>query len=129
MPLVVGATPTVRCPFHGLHYSLKLWSSLRYAHLRSSFPQSGRLVSRNEVHAAQPIHRADPFWPAASTARSCRTLGLSENPEPFIECRDFRFIEPSSECKRRIRLRHVATGSDLVAMLVRVSSRLRLRVA
>ena len=37
--------------------------------------------------------------------------------------------ESASVCKRRIRLRHVATGTDLVAGPVRISSRLRLRVA
>ena len=48
-------------------------------------------------------------------------LGLSANLEPFIECTDVRQTESSSECKRRIRLRHVATGSDLVGILARVN--------
>ena len=57
-------------------------------------------------------------------------MGFSQlNPEPFVECDDMRLTEPSSECKRQIRLRHVATGSDLVAILVRVNSRLRLPAA
>ena len=51
------------------------------------------------------------------------------NREPIVECTDVRWTESSSERKRRIRLRHVATGSDLVAFLERVSLRLRLPVA
>ena len=43
------------------------------------------------------------------------------NLESFVECTDVRWTEPSSECKRRIRLRHVAAGSDLVAIWVRVN--------
>ena len=57
-------------------------------------------------------------------------LGLCQlNLEPLVECGDVRFAESSSERNRRIRLRHVATRSDLVAIWVRVSSRLRLPVA
>ena len=51
------------------------------------------------------------------------------NLESFVECTDVRWTEPSSECNRRIRMRHVATRSDFVAISVRVSSRLRFRVA
>ena len=57
---------------------------------------------------------------SAFACRLWRALGLSTNPEPFVECTEVRWTESSSECKRRIRLRHVATGSDLVAILVRV---------
>ena len=56
-------------------------------------------------------------------------VGPLSKPEPFVECADVRWTESSSLCKRRIRLRHVATRSDLVAIWVRVSSRLRLPVA
>ena len=38
-----------------------------------------------------------------------------------LNARMFGRTEPLSECKRRIRLRHVATSFDLVAILVRVN--------
>ena len=59
--------------------------------------------------------------PPAASGRTAFALGLSANPEPFVECTEVRWTESSSECKRRIRLRHVATGSDLVAIWVRVN--------
>ena len=58
-----------------------------------------------------------------------RQLGFSANPEPFVECMGVRLTEALSECNGRIRLRHVATDSDLVAFLERVRPRLRLPVA
>ena len=57
--------------------------------------------------------------PARRTTR--RRAGVSASPEPFVECKDMRLSEPSSERYRRIRLRHAAAGSDLVATLVRVN--------
>ena len=58
---------------------------------------------------------------SAFACRLWRALGPCRvNLEPFVECTEVRWTESSSECKRRIRLRHVATGSDLVAILVRV---------
>ena len=66
-------------------------------------------------------------------AQNCRPISklgrCRFNLKPFVECKDMRLTEPSSERYRRIRLRHAAAGSDLVAMSVRVSSRLRLPVA
>ena len=55
--------------------------------------------------------------PAAQLSR----WASRRNREPIVECTDVRWTESSSECKRRIRLRHVAAGSDLVAIWVRVN--------
>ena len=79
------------------------------------------------IHQAQPGAGSDR--PPAASGRTASTLGLSANPEPSVECTDIRFTEPSSERSRRIRLRHVATSFDLVAILVRVNGCLRLPVA
>ena len=59
---------------------------------------------------------------SAFACRLWRALGPCRvNLESFVECTDVRWSEPSSECKRRIRLRHVATRFDLVAIWVRVN--------
>ena len=55
--------------------------------------------------------------PAAQLSR----WASRRNREPFVECTDVRWIESSFECKRRIRLRHVAAGSDLGAIWVHMN--------
>ena len=86
--------------------------------LRSTGPRRQDALARTGKMYRLP--QAGPRWPAVA-GRLAQTLGLSANPEPIVECTDVRWTESSSERNRRIRLRHVATDSDLVAILVRVN--------
>ena len=73
------------------------------------------------------IHLRGAF--AGTSKVSTSRLGVCRlNLESFFVCADARLPNWTSVCQRRIRLRHVATGADLVAGSVRVSSRLRSRV-
>ena len=105
-------------------------------------------VSAAKARAAVPPRRltlpssglapAAQAWPSFHSGLSPRRLReplmsnvghLAGEPGALGEGSDMRFIGPSSWRSRRIRLRHVAAGSDLVAIIVRVRSRLRLPVA
>ena len=54
---------------------------------------------------------------------------LSSEPGIVRRMRRSSPTESPSECRRRIRLRFVAAGTDLAARSVRVTSRLRSRIA
>ena len=118
-------------PFAGrVTQAVSSWSCARlWSQLGNALASGSRYAGVNGfVHPAQPGAGSDR--PPAASGRTAFSLGpCPVNLESFVECTDVRWTESASECKRRIRLRHVATGSDLVAILVRVSSRLRLPVA
>ena len=98
------------------------WSCARlWSQVGKALASGSRYAGVNAfVHPAQPGAGSDR--PPAASGRTAFALGFSQlNPEPFVECDDMRLTEPSSECKRQIRLRHVATRSDRVAIWVRMN--------